>query len=207
MGHQGTIVNQIPVDADKGGLYEWKALIGTKTHSGHIVVRGTQAAPIDGWSYAQGTETWYDGGEVSGGAATPTYKIKLTHMALPGDSGLIAAITTVRNNETQMGSAPEIPTWTSGAPLGTTPTICTLTQVNGGSGSYSSLYTHVSMQMKIATPQVMPTWYTDIAGLQSIFGNTPGLQIGIEAVFVKVKSGDPGYPNPNTWSWCGRTPT
>jgi hypothetical protein len=207
MGNGTGIVNQVPVTADEGGLYEWKALIGSKTYIGHVVVRGVNAAPINGWSYAQGTETWYSGTNVTGGATTPTYKVKLTNMAAPDDAALIAAITTVRNNETLMGSAPEIPTWTLGAPLGTTPTICTLTQVTGGLGSYGSLYQNVSMQMKITTPQVMPTWYTSIANLGSIFGDNPGLQVGIEAKFVRVKSGNPGYPSPNTWYWCGRNPT
>jgi hypothetical protein len=201
---------QVPVTGTQAGLYEWKVMIGNTTWVGHVVVRGVQCAQINGWSYPQGTETWYRGGTTGGGAPVPTFTLKLALMKGPTDQSLLAAINTVRNTETEVGTAGMVPNWQSGAPLGTNPIIYTMQVVTGGPGQYGSLYKHVSMQMSVSGAPVMPTWYTDIANLYSIFGGSSQsgapVQQGIEAKFEQVSSGNPGFPAAGSWFWVGATP-
>jgi hypothetical protein len=207
----GPIVNQVPVEAIKAGLYSWQALIGSTTYTGHVVVRGPDAKAINGWGYPAGSETWYLGASSSGGAANPTFLLTLAAMAAPTDQGLITAISAVRNTETDFGEVEMIPKWEDGAPLGKDPLIYTLTDVTGGTGQYSQLYDKVSFQMPMGTPQVLPTWYTEIPGLASVFGgdaqNPPIIQVGIEAKLTGIGSSDPGYPDASSWYWFGRDPS
>lgn len=207
----GSIVNEVPIEALKAGLYSWRALIDSTTYTGHVVVRGVNAQPIGNWSYPAGSETWYLGASSSGGAANPTFFLTLEAMAAPGDKNLISAIDAVRNTETPFGEVAMVPNWIEGAPLGEDPIIYTLTDISGGSGTYTQLYEKVSFQMPIGTPQVVPTWYTQIAGLASVFGGTsqtpPVIQVGIEAKLTGIGSGDPGYPSSKGWYWCGRDPS
>ncbi len=103
-----------------------------------------------------------------------------------------------------------MPDWEEGAALGDEPLIYTLTDVSGGSGTYTSLYENVSLQMPIGSPQVLPTFYTSKSWLYSVFGGTaqspPLLQVGMEAKFTGIGSSDPGYPDQD-WYWFGRDPS
>src|SRR5688572_32614183 len=129
-------VGQVPVTGVQAGLYEWKVMIGNTTWIGHVFGRGVQCAQINGWRYPQGTENWYRGGTTGGGAAVPTFTLKLTLMQPLTDQSLLSAINAVRNSETEVGTAGMVPNWQSGAPLGTSPTIYTLQTVTGGPGQY-----------------------------------------------------------------------
>ena len=194
----------------QAGLYSWRALIDSTTYTGHVVVRGPNAQPIGNWSYPAGTETWYVGARSSGGAANPTFFLTLEAMAAPNDKGLIDAIGVVRSNESVFGEVGMVPDWEEGAPLGDEPLIYTLTDVSGGSGTYTSLYESVSLQMPIGSPQALPTFYTSKSWLYSVFGGTaqspPLLQVGMEAKFTGIGSSDPGYPDQD-WYWFGRDPS
>lgn len=207
----GSVVNQVPVNTTQAGLYSWRALLGSTTYTGHVVVRGPNSQPINGWNYLAGTETWYVGASSSGGAANPTFFLTLEAMAAPDDKNLISAIEAVRKNETDFGEVAMVPNWVEGAPLGEDPIIYTLTDISGGSGQYTQLYEKVSFQMPIGTPQVLPTWYTQIPGLASVFGGSsqspPVIQVGIEAKLSGIGSSDPGYPSSKGWYWFGRDPS
>lgn len=207
----GQVLKQVPVVGIQAGLYSWRALIDSTTYTGHVVVRGPNAGPIGGWSYPPGSETWYVGASSSGGAANPTFFLTLEVMAISEDKTLEAAVAAVRANETEIGEAPMVPSWQQGAPLGKEPILYTLTDITGGSGQYHHLYEKVTFQMPIDSPQVMPTFYTSIAGLYSIFGGTsqspPALQVGIEAKLSGIGKGHPGFPSEKSWYWCGRDPS
>lgn len=207
----GSVEKQVPVNTIQAGLYSWRALIDSTTYTGHVVVRGPNAQPIANWNYLAGTETWYAGASSSGGAANPTFFLTLEAMAAPNDKGLIDAIGAVRKNETDFGAAATVPSWVGGAPLGDDPLIYTLTDISGGQGQYTQLYEKVSFQMPIGTPQLMPTFYTTIQGLASVFGgdaqSPPVIQVGIEAKLTGITSSDPGYPSTKGWYWFGRDPS
>src|SRR5258706_10079012 len=150
-------VGQVPVDATKAGLYQWTMTTNAGKRSGHVVVRGTQAAPIGNFNYAQGSETWYWGAPSAPGG-TPFYTLMLSLHRAPADPALVAAVTNVRSTETSAGAAAMVPAWQAGAPLGTSPSVVTLTNVVSGSGSYSSLFKNISFQMPISGNPLLPTW-------------------------------------------------
>lgn len=203
-------VRQVPINATQAGLYEWTMTSKETSVSGHVVIRGSDADPIGQWDYKQGTETWYWGAS-SSYEGDPSFTLKLVLMRNPDDQSLISAISSVRQNETEVGSAPEVPTWQSGAPLPEEPQVVTLTLVSNGPGQYGSLYTNVSFLMPVDGNPVMPTWYTSISNLYSVFGGNSqtGAPIaeGIEADMTSVESGQAGYPSPSSWYWFGRDPS
>lgn len=204
-------VRQVPINATQAGLYQWTMTSKEKLVTGHVVVRGSDADPIGNWNYAQGTETWYSGSS-SAYAGDPSFNLKLLLMRAPDDETLLEAIDEVRQSETEVGTAAEVPDWTQGAPLPKEPQVVTLTEVVSGPGEYDDLYTNVSFLMPIdGNNPVMPTWYTSIEGLYSVFGGDPEtgapVEEGIEAKMTWAESNQAGYPNPNTWYWYGRDPS
>lgn len=204
---------EVPIDLYKAGLYAWTLKFPTGEVSGHIVVRGTAADQINGWEdYEQGKEYWYHGEVDSGSSSPATFTLTLLYERDPDDSTLEEAIAEVRENETLMGSANVVPAWTKGAPLGSTPILYTETDVQDGPGTYSQLYDEVTIQLPVSGSSVlMPTWYTSIKDLFSVFGgdpNTPApIQEGITATFTRVAESDPGWPDDDTWYWYGRDPS
>lgn len=209
---QKPMPQQVPIDMFKAGLYAWTLKFPTGTVSGHVVVRGLLADPINGWDYEKGKEYWY-AGDVDSGTNTPgTFTITLKYERNPDDPTLEEAIHEVRDNETLMGEADIVPDWKQGAPLGSNPIVYTETDVEDGPGSYGHLFNKVSLQLPVDGSDVeMPTWYTSIKDLWSIFGgdeNTPApIQEGITATFTQITNNDPGWPDANTWYWYGRDPS
>jgi hypothetical protein len=201
---------QVPIGDVRAGLYSFAMRDGSSLLKGHIVVRGLKAGPIGAYDYPAGTETWY-WGEPSSDTDAPSWTLELTLMRSPDDAELIDAVAAVRKTETEVGTAPMVPTWKSGAPLPAKPVVVTMTNVTGGPGSYGGLYTQVSFLMPIDQGPLMPTFYTAIPGLYSIFGGDPikGAPVaeGMVASFTSTSPGKAGYPNASTWLWFGRDPS
>lgn len=202
-------LKQIPVEGVKAGLYEWTMVSSTLSCSGHVVVRGPSAGPIGNFNFPAGTETWY-WQTTTGVGGTPSFTLKLALERSPTDATLLSAVTQVVNSEQSAGTCDMVPPWQQGAPLPSSGDMLTLTNVANGVGSYTQLYKHVSFYMPVGGSPVLPTWYTDIAGLYSVFGGNPNtgapIQEGIVATMTKVKSGNAGYPDRTKWSWYGRHP-
>jgi hypothetical protein len=201
-------VNQMPVSSLQAGLYEWTMISSSVSRSGHVIVRGPNAAPIGNYPFAAGTETWY-WATTTGSGGTPTFTFTLVYERYPSDQALLAAVGQVVNNEQAAGTAAMVPNWQPGAPLPSSGDIVTLTDVSDGPGSYGQLYKHVSFFLPVGGSPVMPTWYTDIPGLYSVFGGSAQsvpIAEGITAKMSWVKSGNDGYPDPKKWLWYGRDP-
>ncbi len=203
-------VMQVPIETLKAGLYEWTMTSMDTLVKGHIVVRGADCGPINGWDYEQGMESWYWGTPESY-SGNPSFVLTLLLMRDPRDTTLINAIKGVRKTETLVGDAPEVPSWTQGAPLPSSPQVVTLTSVTNGPGQYSQLYNNVSFLMPVDGSPLMPTWYTSISNLYSVFGGSPStgapIAEGIQASMSYVQSGGSGYPSPTSWYWYGRDPS
>lgn len=204
------MVYQIPINTLDAGLYQWTMKTQSLSRSGHVVVRGTNAGPIGGFGYPAGTETWY-WETTTGSGGTPKFTLELAIVGSPSDSALITAVTNVQSNETLAGTTAMAPTWAQGAPLPPSGDIVTLTDVSNGQGSYGQLYKHVSFFMPVGGNPVLPTWYTDIQGLYSVFGGSAQggvpVQQGITAKMSWAKSGNAGYPKPSKWYWFGTDPS
>lgn len=203
-------LRQIPIETMQAGLYKWKMTSFNTSVSGYVVVRGPNAGPIGQWSYPQDSETWYWGNATSY-SGNPSFSLTLQLMRSPNDGTLIRAIDKIRTNQTEVGTASMVPSWQSGAPLPESPQVVTLTEVLNGPGQYGDLYENVSFLMPVDGSPLMPTWYTSIEGLYSVFGGDPQngapIQEGIEAKMTYAQSGQSGFPNPNSWYWCGRDPS
>ena len=201
---------QIPIEAIKGGLYAWTLELANTKYTGHVVVRGPDADPIGEWDYEKGYEYWYTAGAQQGGANPATFTMTLLYERMPDDETLVQAIAGVRQSENEIGSSLMVPDWQNGAPIPQNPVILTETNVANGPGEYDDLYDNVSYTMPIVQgAPVMPTWYTKIENLYSIFGGDPNdgapIQEGIVATFTEVSSSDPGWPGEG-WYWYGRDP-
>lgn len=199
-------VFEVPVDWSLGAVYSWTLRLTTQTLTGHVVLRGGGAAQIGNYNYAQGTETWYYAPPTSSGNESQTFSMTLQIMK-PGQSEeLIAAVDAVNEGETDFGVMNVAPTWVAGAPLPENPTVFTLTNVDGGTGSYGSLYEKVSLIMPISEEApLLPTFYTSDKTLTSILGNNPP-NVGVTPQFSQVAAGKKGYPT-SGWYWYGRDPS
>ncbi len=203
------MTRQYPINTLEAGIYEWTMVSEKLSRSGHTVVRGPEAGPIGPYKYPPGTETWYWSGD-TGPGGTPSYTLTLTMMCDPDDKALIAEVGKIQASEKEAGVMQMVPDWQKDAPLPSSGDILTLVEVKDGPGSYDYLYQNVSFYMPIDGDPVLPTFYTDIPGLYSIFGGDPKngapIKVGITAVMIGVKEGAPGYPDPNKWLWYGRNP-
>lgn len=200
---------QVPVNTVLAGLYEWTMTSDKLTVSGHVVVRGDKAKPIGGWDYPPGTETWY-WGPAKPFDGDPSFRLTLVLETAPDDPALIEAVSKVRDQEKLAGMSPVDPSWVAGAPLPNDPQVVTLVDVLDGPGQYDQLYYQVSFLMPIDGDPVMPTWYTTIPGLYSVFGGDPEtgapVKEGTTAKMAWAKPGEAGFPKPESWLWFGRDP-
>lgn len=199
-------VFEIPVDWSLGAVYSWTLRLTNQTLSGHVVLRGGGAGQIGKYDYAQGTETWYYATPSSNGNESQTFSMTLDVMKPGQNEELIAAVDAVNEGETSFGEMDIAPTWTSGAPLPANPIVFTLTNVDGGTGSYGSLYEKVSLVMPVSGgAPLLPTFYTSDNTLTSILGNNPP-NVGVTPQFSQVAAGKEGYPT-SGWYWYGRDPS
>jgi hypothetical protein len=205
------VVFQVPIDIIEAGIYEWKMSLASSTVTGHVVVRGTKAAPIGKHQWPQGSEAWFQKSEDGGQSSPATFTLELAKIGDPQDPAFVEAVDAIAKNETPIGITPEVPDWQQGAPLGDAPLVFTLDGVSNGvkGHDYDWLYRHISFQMPVGKEPKLPTWYTDDTKIQSVFGGDPEkgvpVQEGIVAKLVEVKPGDAGYPKQG-WYWFGRNP-
>lgn len=199
---------QVPVDVILGGVYSWTLRLSDKTVTGSVVVRGPDAGPIGNYEFPANSETWYHDAVQQQTNESASFELKLVLMAQPSDSTLQSLVGQVTAG-TKMGEVAMTPTWKEGSPLPSSPTVFTMTAVKDGPGEYENLYSHVSMIMPVGEAPLMPTWYTDIQGLYSIFGGSEeGVPVanGTRGIFGAAGEEDPGYPGEG-WYWTGRDPT
>lgn len=206
------IIFQVPIDITKAGIYEWTLTVSNAEVTGHVVVRGVQAAPIGNHPWPAGSEAWFSKSPGGGGGSPATLTLELVELGDPTDKTFQQKVDAIVQAESPMGTTPEVPTWQSGAPLGKDPLVLTLTAVSNGvqGHDYAWLYEHISAQLPFDGQTVeMPTWYTDDTKIQTVFGGDPAksvpVQQGIRAKLVEVTSGDGGYPKAG-WHWFGRKP-
>lgn len=199
---------EIPIDTTMAGIYAFAREEPDVTRKGNIILRGTNAGPIGTYPFEQGMETYYYAAPASSGEVEQ-FKLKLVSMANPSDSKFLTAVTAIVEGETQLGVQSVVPTWETEPTLPSTLTYYTMTNVSQGKPGhdYSPLYHKVSLTMPVDEHVLLPTWYTDIEDLFSIFGGNPqqGAPIaqGMTATFSKVTSGGEGYPQ-ESWWWTGR---
>lgn len=203
-------VKQVPVDATRAGVYGWTLRLSSQTVTGHVIVRGPNAGPIGNHPFDADSETWFYDAIQSQSNAKQTFELTLLQMATPTDPALDTLVSQVVNDETSMGEAAMIPDWEEGSPLPQNPIVFTMKDVENGPGDYDDLYERVSLVLPVTTAPLMPTWYTDIEGLYSIFGGDAQkgapVKDGTKAVFVAIDANDDGYPGAG-WYWTGRDPS
>lgn len=203
------MLKQVPINTNLGGLYEWTMITPGGTRAGHVVVRAPGAKPIGNFPFPDNSETWYWGAS-SGDSGDPVFILKVALERAPDDAELVAAVGAVVQSETSAGTVPMVPSWKGDPPLPQANGIVTLTDVIDGPGSYDDLYTNVSFFMPIDGAPVLPTFYTSIPDLYSIFGGSSKgvpIQEGTTAKMKWAPQGEPGYPDPATWVFVGRDPS